>query len=491
MEDDKKKRKKNKKKKNKQANEPTESDKFDAKELTADSQNHVQEIESNNGQVLEIEDAPNDTGGHITADGDGHLSNGKEINFAEAEKQHWLDREATLEGKIKELQAEKDVQMQKEAFLEERIKQLMRENNGNSEKEASQNENIKQLHDEKNASMQNEARLKERLTELEKEKDALIQKEGSLEQKIQQLQREMNTQLQKEASLEKEILELKGEKDSWVQTEAGFGAKFNQLVDEASLLNSKLVTLEEKVKQTETERDSWILKENSAKESNASLIIDNTKLRVQVVELELSRESLFKETQELKEFISSLQLQINNLEMDKKLAVDAACAQVEKLMSENSELVEKVNELYAELKQRGVRTEQSPSDGSVPGAITAQSAEVAGSISGASEMIPISDNNRSLEEVMAKDERNGELVNINPGPRAAHSSEVIEIDEIVQIPLDENEVKETTSEVAQNDDDVDVVELTDAPLIGAPFRLISFVARYVSGADLVSKNTGR
>lgn len=29
------------------------------------------------------------------------------------------------------------------------------------------------------------------------------------------------------------------------------------------------------------------------------------------------------------------------------------------------------------------------------------------------------------------------------------------------------------------------VPFTDAPLIGAPFRLISFIAKYVSGADLV------
>lgn len=31
------------------------------------------------------------------------------------------------------------------------------------------------------------------------------------------------------------------------------------------------------------------------------------------------------------------------------------------------------------------------------------------------------------------------------------------------------------------------VPLVDAPLIGAPFRLVSFVARYVSGADLAEK----
>ncbi|XP_047980819.1 uncharacterized protein LOC125222331 [Salvia hispanica] len=266
----------------------------------------------------------------------------------------------------------------------------------------------------------------------------------------------------------------------------------NQLVDEASLLNLKVVSLEETVKEMERERDSWMLKENSARESISSLTADNTKLRAQVEELELSRDTLFSETQQLKEFVSSLQLQINNLEMDKQTLenghanyeAEAASALVEKLVAENAELVEKVSELHAELEQRRVRTEQFPNVGSVPGAVSAQSAEV----SGASETITVSGGIQSLEDVIVKDERDDELVNVKPG--VANSSEIIEEDEIVQIPLDENEaVKESNMDAAQNDDNVDV-SLTDSPLVGAPFRLISFVARYVSGADLVNANTG-
>ncbi|KAK1283578.1 hypothetical protein QJS10_CPB21g01696 [Acorus calamus] len=55
--------------------------------------------------------------------------------------------------------------------------------------------------------------------------------------------------------------------------------------------------------------------------------------------------------------------------------------------------------------------------------------------------------------------------------------------EILEVPVQENETVEE-----QN------IPLSDAPLIGAPFRLISFFARYVSGADLVNKsrpNSGR
>lgn len=161
-----------------------------------------------------------------------------------------------------------------------------------------------------------------------------------------------------------------------------------------------------------------------------------------------------------------------------------------------------VSELYAMLDQRGVRTEQSFSVGSDLGEVTAQSTDISngpdltsdlavgGSISEASKTIPISESTQSLEELMVNNQTNRELVNISDDLRVSNASEIIEADEIVQIPLDENEVEETNSGVTPNDEEIDV-SLVDSPLIGAPFRLISFFASYVSGADLVNKNTGK
>ncbi|KAK4396002.1 hypothetical protein Sango_1436800 [Sesamum angolense] len=450
----------------------------------------------------------NDNGGHIDADGDEHLANGLEgANLSKAEKQSWAGQRSQLSKKIKELQAEKNAHIKKEALLKEKINQLQNEKDENSQKEASQKEEIEQLHIEKNASMQNEASLKEKIIQLEKEKTIIIQKEGSLEQKIQRLQREMDAHLQKEASLETKILQLEDEKNSWVQKEAGLEEKIDRLVEEAAFLN---------------------LKGDSTKELIARLTNDNTNLQAQVTELEQSRESLLKEKQHLTETVSSLKLEINNLknaaaflqssENNKtsedgglNYQIEAARALVEKLISENSELVEKVNELYAELDQRGARTEYVFSTGSVPGALRAQSADIADgsavkpdwavgaddrhrtaqvtdSISDASQMMPFSSSNQSLEDIMIEDKRNSEHVNQNGKSELAKFAEISDADEIVQIPLDENEVRETNIEVAQLDEKTDV-PLTDAPLIGAPFRLISFVARYVSGADLVNRST--
>lgn len=101
--------------------------------------------------------------------------------------------------------------------------------------------------------------------------------------------------------------------------------------------------------------------------------------------------------------------------------------------------------------------------------------------------------NSSEEDTSVKD--SGKSIDAKRVVRVMSNSSLVSDDtgEIVQIPLDDNEVQDSDS----HDDDSNVendVPITDAPLIGAPFRLISFVAKYVSGADLVeqtSSNTAR
>ncbi|VVA33119.1 PREDICTED: golgin [Prunus dulcis] len=65
-------------------------------------------------------------------------------SLAESEKQHWLQREATLEETIKQLQKETDLHIQKEATLEDAIKQLRNENDSHIQKEAIIEDFIKQ-----------------------------------------------------------------------------------------------------------------------------------------------------------------------------------------------------------------------------------------------------------------------------------------------------------------------------------------------------------
>lgn len=102
----------------------------------------------------------------------------------------------------------------------------------------------------------------------------------------------------------------------------------------------------------------------------------------------------------------------------------------------------------------------------------------------------------SLEETSVKD--NGNSFNDAKHVVGVMSNSSLLSDdagEIVQIPLDDNEIQDIELQDAKNvENDADAVPITDAPLIGAPFRLISFVANFVSGADLVdpsSSNTAR
>nr|CAB3496042.1 unnamed protein product [Digitaria exilis] len=60
-------------------------------------------------------------------------------------------------------------------------------------------------------------------------------------------------------------------------------------------------------------------------------------------------------------------------------------------------------------------------------------------------------------------------------------------EEIVPVPLDDIQIHEDDPRQPGADVEIDEVPFSDAPIIGAPLRLISFVARYVSGADLVSQ----
>ncbi|PKA65589.1 hypothetical protein AXF42_Ash020519 [Apostasia shenzhenica] len=59
-------------------------------------------------------------------------------------------------------------------------------------------------------------------------------------------------------------------------------------------------------------------------------------------------------------------------------------------------------------------------------------------------------------------------------------------EDVVSVPLDDviQELQQSSVKIEPET----AVPLSDAPLIGAPFRLLSFVARFVSGADLVNQD---
>ncbi|XP_061955695.1 uncharacterized protein LOC133677608 isoform X3 [Populus nigra] len=456
MEEEKKK-KRNKKKKNKQNNHGnTNSNQAAEDDVSVDhhnnnnnnnnGQNHGNENDnqvievSSNGDAVDVEDfnTHNDKPNGVAP---------QSSILAEAEKQWWLQREAALEDTIKHLQNETDSLIKTQATFEETIKQLQDEN------------------------------------------DSHIQKEATFEDTIKQLKTENDLHMQKEAGLEMKIMQLQREKDFWLLKEAGLEEKLNLLLDEKAALGLKLASLEEKIGQLDSEKDSWAVSENTTKEIVGRMNIDITSLRMQVVELEYSRNSLVKENQQLKESVADLKLQLQNVETQQSISsantselgkndaekedlnsqIEAACALVDKLITENAELVEKVNELYIKLDQQKAAASLSSSAGSD---VILRNSELANGTP------PMSESSESALGLKS------ESLDADPPAAVLPQSSEPDAEEIVQIPLDDNEVPDVEMQAEHKSG----VPLMDAPLTGAPFRLISFVAKYVSGADLVSKD---
>ncbi|KAJ4972153.1 hypothetical protein NE237_005252 [Protea cynaroides] len=364
------------------------------------------------------------------------------------------------------------------------------------EKSASLEEKIRDLQSEKDLFIQREAGLEKQIINLQNEKDSWLKKEETLEDKIKQLSDEKASCILKGASFEDRIKHLEDEKESWVLKEASF---------------------EDRIKHLEDEKESWVLKENSMEEMIGRLDEENTELQAKVRNLEESKGSLVEEKQHLMETISSLQSQLQHLEREASFSasstteiskhvsqhddfnaqIEAGRILVEKLMAENAQLVEKVNELYIELDQRSVMVAHSSTAEFNPAIMSGNATTAENMSESGVEMSASSERRESWESIQAGD-RTSSTDNADKGISAITtiqieespvSFEVGESEEIVQVPLDDNEVPDNELPAALEIQENVSVPLSAAPLIGAPFRLVSFFAKYVSGADLVNKNT--
>nr|TKS13291.1 hypothetical protein D5086_0000056040 [Populus alba] len=484
MEEEKKK-KRNKKKKSKQNNHTNNNkapeDDVSVGAATNNNSNGQNHGNVNDNQVIEVSS-------------NGDVVDAEDFNGHYDKPKGTAPHSTALQETIKHLQNETDSLTRTQDTFEETIKRLRDENDSHIQKEATLEETVKQLQNESASHTQKEASLEDTINQLRSVNNLCIQKEAIFEDTIKQLKTENDSHLQKEADLEKRIVQMQIEKDFWLQKEAGFGEKLNHLQDEKAALAS----IGEKIRILESDKDSWTLSENTTKETIARMNIDITRLRMQVVELEDSRNSLVKENQQLKESISDLKLQLQNIDTSVSFAntselgklgaekeelnsqIEAACALVDKLITENADLVEKVNELYIELDHQ--RTAASFSSATGRGVIVRNSELANGTH-------PMADSNANMTALGHK----LESLEVEPAVVVQYSPEAGS-GEIVQIPLDDNEVPDLENEVpdlemqaAETDDKSGAVPLTDAPLIGAPFRLISFVAKYVSGGDLVNR----
>ncbi|XP_039160911.1 MAR-binding filament-like protein 1 isoform X3 [Eucalyptus grandis] len=478
--DEEKRRKRNKKKKSKQSGRAAEGGGAaavaagDGETVAVEERSrlsnggaHGNEEESGAGQddaevADQVEPLPNGAEDHVDI----------QSSLGGAVEQNRLEIKASLEENIKHLRNENDLHKEKEAVLATNLAQLESEKAIWLQKEVSFKEKIGQLSDEK--------------AKLSDEKAILELKQASFKEKISQILDEKANLELKQESLEEKIRQLERDHDSWV---------------------SKEEHLVEKIQELERDHDSWVLKESSSKEILAKMETNISGLQLQVSKLEESKIGYLQENRRLKDNVLELQGQIHLLEnassvnhSDEKRKrfseyeelnsqMEAACALVEKLIADNADLVEKVNQLYLQLdQQKAAPGLTSPFQSGSTVEIAESTSIVDRSSASNADILVLDERPESSKDIQMHDDITSEdKINGEQSLLISSSAKPEDTGEIVQIPLDDNEVQDLESQAFESEEK-NVVPLSDAPLIGAPLRLISFFASYVSGADLVDKD---
>ncbi|XP_039160884.1 intracellular protein transport protein USO1 isoform X2 [Eucalyptus grandis] len=479
--DEEKRRKRNKKKKSKQSGRAAEGGGAaavaagDGETVAVEERSrlsnggaHGNEEESGAGQddaevADQVEPLPNGAEDHVDI----------QSSLGGAVEQNRLEIKASLEENIKHLRNENDLHKEKEAVLATNLAQLESEKAIWLQKEVSFKEKIGQLSDEK-AKLSDEkailelkqASFKEKISQILDEKANLELKQESLEEKIRQLERDHDSWVSKEEHLVEKIQELERDHDSWVLKE---------------------VSLEEKIRQLEKDHESWLLKEVSKlEESKIGYLQENRRLKDNVLELQgqihlLENASSVNHSDEKRKRFSEYE-ELNS-------QMEAACALVEKLIADNADLVEKVNQLYLQLdQQKAAPGLTSPFQSGSTVEIAESTSIVDRSSASNADILVLDERPESSKDIQMHDDITSEdKINGEQSLLISSSAKPEDTGEIVQIPLDDNEVQDLESQAFESEEK-NVVPLSDAPLIGAPLRLISFFASYVSGADLVDKD---
>ncbi|KAJ8511540.1 hypothetical protein OPV22_001974 [Ensete ventricosum] len=312
------------------------------------------------------------------------------------------------------------------------------------------------------------------------------------------------------AKLQEQDRGLEYEKTLWFQKQANLEEKIKVLQEEVDLCAQKEAFLEEKLKNVESIKDSLVLAEMSLKERIARVEEASTALDTQVKELQGSRKIFFEENQQLMEKVTGLEQKIQIIERATshenlaakmtKLHEDDFSAQQTEASSAlfgdqtfgSTELSEKVNEPYTVPEKHG----------GYPSGTDLNNVEMLDRPSSPSHYVSefeekIKDLGETVQPSVELQENFGANNGINdmdsetvdqPG---TPPSDEPSTSEPATVPFDEIQIHKEDLTGVKNNEIAEAIPLSDAPLIGAPFRLISFMAKYVSGADLVKQNSSR
>ncbi|XP_074587641.1 uncharacterized protein LOC141843485 isoform X2 [Curcuma longa] len=321
-------------------------------------------------------------------------------------------------------------------------------------------------------------------SDMEHDKHRILEEKfANVQEEFRHLETERTLWLQRQVNLEENVKSLKVEFDSYVQKEALFEFELKNV----GSIKDRLVCMEERIVGVE----------------EGSIALD-----MQVKGLERSRHILLEENQQLRENIAALEQKIQFLEekstshetltekmtklLEGAIPVHESCSSlVRDQVSTSAEISCKVHEHYLVSEKHGEHASSSElkhTDTQVGSSSPSHLPETDEKIT---------ESGKTVEFFVAPQDEfvaNGGDVNLDsetigqPGVQPL----LVEprISEVGTVAFDEIQIHEDNKrEMMTNDDPVpdEKVPFTDAPLIGAPFRLISFMAKYVSGADLAKR----
>ncbi|KAG2552146.1 uncharacterized protein LOC120652464 isoform X7 [Panicum virgatum] len=274
------------------------------------------------------------------------------------------------------------------------------------------------------------------------------------------------------------IKQLEDEKSLWLQKGSTMESELEKLHSKVCFHAQNEVLLEEKLNSLQIGYDELIKKEEvlgkkvrCIDDINGTLTRQEALLKERLSELEETNKTLVAQVKVLEEASSNTSAENHTLvkkldELDSRLQALEARAAL-------SEALEKGNELIAE---RGLSSSVE--------LITDNSyRQINNTPSNAYASNHAQETAIQLPEIGTSNSIAQAHVDVNEHHRFDGPTS----EEIVPVPLDDIQIHEDDLRQPGAEDEIDEVPFSDAPITGAPFRLISFVARYVSGADLVNK----
>ncbi|XP_047090405.1 uncharacterized protein LOC124702322 [Lolium rigidum] len=316
------------------------------------------------------------------------------------------------------------------------------------------------------------------------DKDRLYEaKLGKLHDNIKQLEDEKSLWLQKVSMMESELEKLHNKVGYHAQDEVLLEEKLNNLQNGYNMLLRKEEVLDNKVKCIEDVNGVLTHQETSLKERLNGLEEINKALQEQVKVLDEASKTTVEENQRLVISVDELESRLQTLEAKIALTeasmtkeapenqvvdqTNLADSLVHKQTTGPMTMISKGNEQIAE---RGLNSPLTVTLDNFPISAYANNHQ-----DGSSGHFPEATSSNGGDEILID-------VDAHQGFDEPRTS-----GEIVPVPLDDIQIHEDGPQPPGSAVDTDEVPFTDAPIVGAPFRLISFVARYVSGADLVNQ----